>query len=402
MRLSWTPGVVLAALFVFASACDGCSDDETSTACDKLGDECGKACTNDGDCVAGLYCGPAGTCTADCTMSGGECGAGKTCDLRGHCVDGAGGNGQGGSQGSFMGDGGSVGQGGDCGQVNVGFAPQTPTVVLLVDQSGSMTEAFGNGTRWDVLHDVLMDPTTGVVSQLENQVRFGLALYTGTDQDCPAISQVNIAIGNRDEIEAVYGAAAPIQETPTGDAINEILPGIVGFNEPGQKIIVLATDGEPDTCAVPNPQNGQPEAIAAAQAAYQAGVNTYIIAVGSDVSLQHQQDMANAGAGKPLDGSQGNAPYYPAGDQAALVAAFNEIINGVRSCILDISKAIDPEKAGEGHVYIDGVEIGYQDPNGWQLNNPTQIELLGTSCEAIQNGNHTVTGVFDCTAIIPQ
>ena len=27
--------------------------------------------------------------------------------------------------------------------------------------------------------------------------------------------------------------------------------------------VILATDGEPDTCAEPNPQNGQPEAIAA-------------------------------------------------------------------------------------------------------------------------------------------
>ena len=35
---------------------------------------------------------------------------------------------------------------------------------------------------------------------------------------------------------------------------------------PGDKVIVLATDGEPDTCAEPNPQNGQGVAVAAAAA----------------------------------------------------------------------------------------------------------------------------------------
>jgi hypothetical protein len=130
-------------------------------------------------------------------------------------------------------------------------------------------------------------------------------------------------------------------------------------------------------------------------------VTLYIIAVGGDVSAQHQQDMANAGTGKPLDGSQGNSPYYPANDQSALANAFTEIINGVRSCILTLEGTVDPTKAGEGQVFLDGMELGYNDPNGWQLNSPSEIELLGTACETIQDGNHTVTGDFDCGIIGP-
>lgn len=383
-----------------------CSCDGEGSACAAFGEACGAQCEDNLACVDGMYCGSDGTCTADCLKSDDPCPSGQVCGPRGKCVpDNGGQGGNGGSTGSFIGGsdlGGNTNQGGGCASIEVTFEPQIPTVVLLIDQSGSMTAQFGGGTRWDVLYSVLMDPNTGIVSTLQNQVRFGLALYTGTQQACPALTQVSIALGNYAAIDAAYSPQIPLSETPTGDSITAILPGIVAVPDPGPKVIVLATDGEPDTCEVPNPQMGQGEAIAAAQAAYAAGVSTYIISVGNDVGAQHQQDMANAGTGKPLDGSQGNAPYFPANDQAALISAFTTIINGVRSCVLDISGTVDPAKAGLGHVYVDGVEVGFNDANGWQLNTPTQIELLGTSCDAIQNGDHTVTGNFPCDAIIPQ
>ncbi|MBK8937448.1 MAG: VWA domain-containing protein [Polyangiaceae bacterium] len=393
---------LLPVAFLLAAACDGC---DSNVACESFGTECGKACVDDFSCADGMHCGGDGTCTAECLQGGDECGEGQTCSSTGRCEDGSGGfgGGEGASTTNFGdgGNGGGTGEGGACPSVQITFAPTTPTVLLLVDQSGSMTESFGNGNRWDVLYDTLMDSNNGIVAQLEDQVRFGFALYTGQDGTCPLLSEVNIALGNYDEIDAVYGNAGPLGDTPTGDSITAVLPELLAFAEPGPKAIVLATDGEPDTCEVPNPQTGQGEAIAAAQAAFNAGVTLYIIAVGGDVSAQHQQDMANAGTGKPLDGSQGNSPYYPANDQSALANAFTEIINGVRSCILTLEGTVDPTKAGEGQVFLDGMELGYNDPNGWQLNSPSEIELLGTACETIQDGNHTVTGDFDCGIIGP-
>jgi hypothetical protein len=382
------------------AACDGC-DDGGETPCDALGDACEKACVDIGDCPDGTHCADYGKCFAECLPGDDRCGDGFHCDDRGRCKPGA--DGDGGSTSSFNLGGGVDGGGTSCANVTISFEPQIPTVILLIDQSGSMTEQFGGGNRWDVLYDTLMDANTGIVKQLENQVRFGLALYTGDGGgNCPQLSQVSIALGNHAAIDAVYGPAGPQGETPTGDSIDAILPALLAINEPGQKAIVLATDGEPDTCEQPNPQNGQAEAIAAAQAAFAADVALYIIAVGADVSEAHQQDMANAGLGLPLDGSMGDAPYYPANDQSALQSAFEEIINGVRSCILDINGTIDPAKAGEGTVTLDGAELGFNDPNGWQLNSPTELELLGAACDAIQEGDHTVSGVFPCDAAIPQ
>jgi hypothetical protein len=67
---------------------------------------------------------------------------------------------------------------GDCVDVQVQVEPIIPTLVLLVDQSGSMTSNFGGQDRWDAVYETLMDPADGVVASLESSVRFGLTLYT--------------------------------------------------------------------------------------------------------------------------------------------------------------------------------------------------------------------------------
>src|SRR5262245_6508458 len=128
-----------------------------------------------------------------------------------------GGSGPGASTGEGAGD---VGAGGACPDVHVNFEKVIPTVVLLIDQSGSMTTSFGGGSRWSVLHDTLMDPSTGIVKELENEVRFGLALYSGDGgANCPAVTEVTTSLGNYAAIASVYNSASPFKETPTGESI---------------------------------------------------------------------------------------------------------------------------------------------------------------------------------------
>jgi hypothetical protein len=103
-------------------------------------------------------------------------------------------------------------------------------------------------------------------------------------------------------------------------------------------------------------------------------------------------------------GGMQNAAYYEANNQAALEGAFNEIINGVRDCKLKLNGQVDANKAGQGRVTLDGQQLGYRDPNGWKLNSPTEIELVGTACQAIKTGDHDVRVTFPCGVIttIPQ
>jgi hypothetical protein len=413
--LGITAALSLFAAAVFAS-CGG-GGETTGEPCDSVyAGKCGGACTADGDCAAGLYCASAGTCTADCAQGSAACPSGATCTPQGRCEQQGGPGGSGGSGGALFDGGlttGGAGQGGmmdGCADISVTIEQQIPTVVLLIDQSGSMTAAFPGGNRWDVLRDALMNPRMGVVKLLENDVRFGLTLYSGADANptCPLLADVPIALGNYDEINAVYSTAFPIEDTPTGESVEAVTAALEPFAEPGPKIIVLATDGEPDTCVYKDPPAGSPEAemarqasIAAVQAAFDKEIPTFVIAVGDEISNDHLQDVANAGAGNPIGGPD-NAKFYQPTDQQALIDAFNEIINGVRSCVFTLNGKVDPMYAAQGVVVLDGDKLGYNDPNGWQLNGESEIEIVGAACDKIQEGEHTLTVTFPCGTVIPR
>jgi len=180
-----------------------------------------------------------------------------------------------------------------------------------------------------------------------------------------------------------------------------LLAGLAGVPDApaSPKVIVLATDGEPDTCAVPDPQTeaAKADTIAAAQAAYAAGISLIILAVGNEVGLVHQQQVANAGAGRPLDGSAGNAPFYRAEDPAELRAAFDAIIVGVRSCSFVLSSSTSGALADQGTVVLNGTPLVQDDPDGWTLTDPMTLELLGGACRAfLQDPSVSLSAEFPC------
>jgi hypothetical protein len=290
---------------------------------------------------------------------------------------------------------------GTCAEVQVKFEKHIPYVVLLVDQSGSMTADFGGGTRWTVLEDALLNGQNGIVTRLDQDVRFGLALYSSLNGydggTCPIMNSVEAEFGTYAQIKAVYEGAEPLEDTPTGESILAVAEQLqkIYLSVPSPKVIVLATDGEPDTCEEPDPENGQQESIAAAQAAWQMGISTYIISVGNEVGLPHLQDMANAGQGLEVGGAQ-NAPFYQALDQDQLYDAFDTIINGVRDCIFTLEGNVVPGYEDQGTVILDGQKLGKDDPNGWKLNGSNEIQLLGEACESIQNGEHELSVDFPC------
>lgn len=385
---------------------ESCSSGTAGPPCETVyAGQCGSVCATDFTCPGGQYCGLSGTCTADCAKDAAQCSGTQVCNAKGKCVDGNSGSGGDGSGGFFGASTGSGGPPDACADVVVKFEKQIPTVMLLIDQSGSMTSAFGNTDRWNALYQTLMNANDGIVKTLQNDVRFGVALYTSNGGNaggtCPMLTKVPLALMNYSAIDAAYKPQAPVGDTPTGESITAVTKDLVAYTEVGPKIIVLATDGEPDTCAVPNPQMGQPESIKAAQDAYAAGVKTFVISVGSEVSDGHLQDVANAGAGLPIGGAD-KAPFYKALDQQALVMAFDTIINGVRSCTLKLNGTVDEVGAAAGKVSLDGMLLGYNDPNGWRLTAPDEIELLGTSCDAIKTGDHSLSVEFPCGIVVPK
>jgi hypothetical protein len=175
-------------------------------------------------------------------------------------------------------------------------------------------------------------------------------------------------------------------------------------------VIVLATDGEPDNCECPNFGNNdavpakckvdgmpalvQQQVVDTAQQIHGDDITIHVINVStpSEATLQqHLEDVADAGGGK----------VYPGFSPGALSEAFEEIINGVRSCKIDLDGEIAEGKASTGTVTLDGEVLVLDDADGWQVNSPSQIELLGSACEAIKSGGHELAIKFPCESFEP-
>lgn len=290
--------------------------------------------------------------------------------------------------------------GGVCSSLSVNFTPIVPTVMLVVDRSGSMRADYGGPSRWDALYTTLMDPTAGIVTRLADEVRFGLLLYSGHDGDpdgpCPILHEVAPAQGNVSAIDGVYGGIDPGEGTPTGAAVAAATPMIDAISEPGPKLFILATDGLPDTCGAPSEDSSaqaRGRVLSAVGAAHDKAITTYVIGVGPDISSEHLQEVANAGRGMP-PGGPGAATYYRALDAAALVDAFQEIIDGARGCVFQLDDPVDPDIA-QGTVTLDGAPL--EPGTDWHLRDGGTLELLGAACETIlAGGDHTVEATFTC------
>jgi hypothetical protein len=362
--------------------------------------ECDAECSAEAPCEAGYYCHSSGVCTADCDPTNPvACLAPGTCTPEGRCLRPDSGGVDTGMQG--------------CGFVNVAARRTTPNVILIIDQSSSMTAEFGSGTRWGVLQDSLLAEPEGLIFDMQSQVRFGLALYSAmapgseaeVEGECPMIDYVDVALDNYTAINTVYGPADPIDETPTGDSIDAVLARWNATPDPSDDptIFILATDGEPDQCEQANPQEGQDEAIAAAGRAYAQGIRTFVIGVGDEVGEPHLQDMANTGRGMPLgtDCEVGEC-YFRPDDDAGLRDTLRAIIGGQLSCVVELDGAIQNlDLACSGSVELNGEDLLCDDPNGWRAIDATHIEILGTACTELQSGpGAQLEASFPCEVIL--
>jgi hypothetical protein len=354
---------------------------------------CGDACAGDADCPLGFYCGADMTCTADCNAGGDQCPAGQTCDDRGHCA----------ATDVDAGDD-PFPDADDCPGALVDLAPLVPAVYFLIDRSGSMTADFDDGDRWEGVEEALVGPS-GVVPALQDKVIFGASLYDSDNSGaCPDLAPVTATLDNVQAIADLMSDNDPRGETPTGESIEALIDVIAAAPPPpdSPKIIILATDGEPDTCAQPNPQEGQAEAIAGAQAAFAAGFELYILSVGSGPgtpSEAHLQDMANAGAGLPIGGAV-DADFFVATDTATLIDQLTFLINGARTCVIAVDGNVDLGRADEGTVILNGVELGFG--TDWEMQDGSTLVLLGDACTTfLETPVVDLTAEFPCGVVIP-
>ncbi|MBA3542634.1 MAG: VWA domain-containing protein [Deltaproteobacteria bacterium] len=337
-------------------------------------------------CPSGYHCAPDGECDAQCDPIH-PCNDGFTCDLdTGTCLqDGTGSN---------------TGPDANCPAVNFTAMPTTPSIQFLIDQSGSMDQSFpGGGNKYDAVREALVG-TQGVVTQFEQQIYFGASMYSEGDAGagCPYLDTVTRAKGRRADISTLFNTD-PGGNTPTPTSMDKAVAEFMANPPPAGSppIIVLATDGVPNQCG-DSGVDTRAQSVAAAAAAYAAGIKVFALSVGDAVGNQHLQDLANAGAG--VQTGQPNAPYFVGNNAAELSAAFQSIIGGVLSCDLMLSGQVDPQNASVGTVTLNGTTLTYG--TDWTVaGNGTTLTILGQACEMLKSSAMpNVAATFPCGSVI--
>lgn len=385
--------------------------------------DCGKACAQDAECGAGLHCGTANTCSALCTPSGKQCEG--TCTAQGRCEGTLRPVGPATEEPSIIEPDPPPPPADECINVVSGFEKVVPSVMLLVDRSGSMdAKDFGGlSTRWEVVRSTLTDATTGIVKRLDQDVRFGLMLYTAVPSQgnskvfegpCPMLETTPIALNNYAALNTKYTATELIPKsggghkgsTPTSESIHAATAALVAYTEVGPKALILATDGNPDNCMDADAnEDGHPDqartkqmSVDAVKAAFTAGIKTYIIGVGPEASAAHLNDLAIAG-----QGGDTTATPFSAMNSAQLEEAFGVIIGAERSCSFPLQgdTPVPAFHAKTGTVTLGAQALVFEDPNGWALvTDPAtkmqSVELRGTACTTAKNSTENVNINFPC------
>jgi uncharacterized protein YegL len=307
----------------------------------------------------------------------------------------------------------------NCGMQTSSTIKQPTDVLLVLDRSGSMsfdiaedcccsttcTSSTGmsmcsNRTnctpRWPALTsaiDTTMTQATGI--------EWGLKLFSSQTQtgrrqtDGCAVNpgvEVGIGSGSTSAVQTQIANVSADGGTPTANAITTATSYLQTVNDPNAKVILLATDGEPN-CKVGARDTTTSDvdgATTAIQAALAAGFKVYVIGIGPSVG--DLDNFAKAG---------GTDHYYPATSASDLVSALAAISKAVASCTFAMSQT--PPDPSNMAVYLDGKLIANDPANGWSFGATSQTVMLnGSACNAITSGAASkVQVLFGCAGQAP-
>lgn len=360
---------------------------------------------------------------------------------------------------TFNPNGGYAGDG--CPHFSLTWEPKTPTVFVLADRSNTMfyTIPSTSTTYWNEMRTA----TLSVMQDLQNDVRFGFAAFSGQGSTCPDMPGVPPGSGNYQQIADVYNGLgqSAYKDTPIILALNAASDALWNDGVDGPKYIMLVTDSEFDYCNDPPVDCAPDSAIWHVQQLYKGkddtGANkppigTIVFGIGAaatqTISPKVLDGLANAGAGLPVAGFEdfGNLYYncntwagwtgdlqktgktgqpgvtvadYSAtagtataykpdpADQAAIADALRTALAGVKSCTFDLTSSnitintADANLGTHAGVKINGTAVPYDPTNGWHAPSDTQVQLEGTACDTWRTKESTqIDFNFPCETII--
>jgi len=309
------------------------------------------------------------------------------------------------------GGGGGVAPTGDanCGSQTNNTSHEPADVLLVLDRSGSMNEsiaescycdpalASGGGggikacadttnctPRWKSL-------TAGLNTTLSStpDIRWGLKLYSSPGgSSCTVSNGVEVQIGanSASTIQSQIAGVTPASNTPTAAAVTTATAYLKTVSDNSNKVILLATDGEPNCAAGGNSSTTDRQGtINAITAAKNAGFLVYVIGIGPEVG--NLNDFASAG---------GTGTYFPATSSADLASALASISKAVATCTFTLSAT--PPDVTNVAVYLDKNLVTQDAANGWSFGANSKIIVLnGDTCDKVTSGQATTVQVlFGC------
>ncbi|MCA9606919.1 MAG: VWA domain-containing protein [Myxococcales bacterium] len=274
-----------------------------------------------------------------------------------------------------------------------------PDMLLTVDISGSMCSPLVDTfppsmtTKLQIMRDAL----NALVMSKDARINFGMMLFPG-DNSCGAGTVRNpIMARNGGAIMSTLGglntdffscALAQQGATPTGPSLDAARTyyGTIPVNPVG-RYVLLATDGLPN-CGPPTMDGGTEETVdetvMAIEALSAAGITTYVIGFGTDLSGGGDALMRMAVAG-------GTSRPYSARSAAELDTALDAIAAAIipPSCTVMLGgPSRDPMLF---QVRFDGgplIPRNMAHTSGWDYDPATNIiTFYGAECSQVQSGS---------------
>lgn len=307
-----------------------------------------------------------------------------------------------------------------------------PAIVeLLVDTSLSMDEQAPGSRRskWLETRDVILDG----INLMPATTSLGVVFYPDVEVgDMPCFdSQADVTIeslggdtsGQRTQIRSAFQSKAPRGSTPTHDAYRYALAQVAASTRPGERFLVLITDGIPTYALGCEGSGNQADPadptplIPEAASALGRGIKTFIIgSPGSEGARRSLSQMAEAGGTAAENCSHTGVPRYCHFDMTeepnftvALRDALASISGLALSCAYDIppppsGSVLDRTKVnvlfkpdgGERETLAQSPNGGCSD--GWQYSSDnSQILLCGDTCDRVRSSSGQVTLQFGCS-----
>jgi hypothetical protein len=364
--------------------------------------------------------------------TGATTGAGGSTGSGGSHVTGSDGNGTT-ATGGNGGGGGDVGPETDAGMPICGLfqfqpTPKAADIMMVLDRSGSMTDApegapSGSPSKWTIVTPALMS----VVTATQGSISWGLKTFpeatTDSLTDCAGgiTSVIDVQVAPMDGMtmnNVIAATTANGSGTPTADAITAAATYLGKLTDNNPKYLLLATDGEPD-CVGTTKESGtnnpaDTAAVTAVGKALMAGFPTFVVGIvtSKDSATTELNNLATAGgealnAGNPLSNS-----FYEtdlASNSTAITQALQSITGQISTCLFPLSSPPPVENDGtKVGVYLGAsmTRIPYDATmtKGWAYTdtNDTAIQVYGSWCDMIQAaGAGAVQIIYGCANILP-